>query len=177
MPRIHCRARWRGVGLQPDIVLAHGTGSDVGGHLSWRRRLCRVISRLYIVSASQDEWIFTSERGTQMATDSFASRLKAAADRAGIASVHSRALRHACGHVLAVRGRDTRLLGEWLGHRNLQNTALYTDGVSARFRGSGIELASPAPGWCVFRGWAPRPAFRLPEPILGDDSGALRRGG
>ena len=35
----------------------------------------------------------------------------------------------------AVRGRETRLLGEWLGHRNLQNTALYADGVSARFRG------------------------------------------
>jgi integrase len=78
------------------------------------------------------EWIFTSERGTRMATDSFASQLKAAAERAGIANVHPHALRHACGHVLAVKGKETRLLGEWLGHRNLNNTALYTDGVSAR---------------------------------------------
>jgi integrase len=82
-----------------------------------------------------DEWVFTSERGTQMSTDAFASQLKVAADRIGMKNVHPHALRHACGHALAVRGRETRLLGEWLGHRNLNNTALYTDGVSARFRG------------------------------------------
>jgi integrase len=74
-----------------------------------------------------DEWIFTSERGTQMATDSFASQLAAAADRLGMQNVHPHALRHACGHALAFKGRETRLLGEWLGHRNLQNTALYTE--------------------------------------------------
>jgi site-specific recombinase XerD len=45
------------------------------------------------------------------------------------------ALRHACGHALAMKGRDTRLIQDWLGHRNIQHTSHYTDGISSRFKG------------------------------------------
>jgi integrase len=100
-----------------------------------------------------DEWIFTSERGTRMATDSFASQLAAAADRIGMANVHPHALRHACGDVLAVKGRETRLLGEWLGHRNLQNTALMLD---------------------PYNGHAPRP-WPIPTPVALNIVRVLRR--
>lgn len=82
-----------------------------------------------------DEWIFTSEQGGPFTRDGFAKLLKTAAKRIRIKNVHPHALRHACGHALAVKGKETRLLGEWLGHRNLNNTAIYTEGVSARFRG------------------------------------------
>jgi type 1 fimbriae regulatory protein FimB len=88
-----------------------------------------------------DEWMFTSERGTQMAPDSFASQLKVAADRIGMQNDHPHALRHACGHALAVKGRETRLLGEWLGHRNLNNTALYTTASAPGSAACGIEAA------------------------------------
>jgi integrase len=81
-----------------------------------------------------DEFMFMSERGP-FTRDGFAKLLQGAAKRAGIKNVHPHALRHACGHALAVRGRETRLLQEWLGHRNAQHTSLYTDGVSARFKG------------------------------------------
>ena len=94
----------------------------------------RTIRALYRERKS-DEWIFTSEQGGPFTRDGFAKLLKAAAERADIANVHPHALRHACGHALAVKGKETRLLGEWLGHRNLNNTAIYTEGFSARFRG------------------------------------------
>jgi integrase len=54
---------------------------------------------------------------------------------ARIANVYPHALRHACGHALAVKGRDMRLVQEYMGHTNVQNTARYMDGVSGRFRG------------------------------------------
>lgn len=63
---------------------------------------------------SSDEWVFMSERGP-FTRDGFRKLLKTAADRAGIANVHPHALRHACGHALAMKGRDTRLLQDWLG--------------------------------------------------------------
>jgi site-specific recombinase XerD len=75
-----------------------------------------------------------SERGPFTA-DGFAKLLKVAAERAGVHNVHPHALRHACGHALAMKGRDTRLIQEYLGHRNIQHTSAYTDGVSTRFRG------------------------------------------
>jgi integrase len=81
-----------------------------------------------------DEYVFMSERGP-FTRNGFAKLLKAAADKAGIENAHPHALRHACGHALAMKGRDTRLIQDWLGHRNIQHTSHYTDGVSTRFKG------------------------------------------
>jgi type 1 fimbriae regulatory protein FimB len=83
-----------------------------------------------------DEFVFVSERGPFPFTrDGFAKLLKAAAKKAGIANAHPHALRHSCGYALAMKGRDTRLIQDYLGHRNIQHTSLYTDGVAARFKG------------------------------------------
>jgi type 1 fimbriae regulatory protein FimB len=106
-------------------------GKDTGQPLDGND--LRALRALYRDRQS-DEYVFMSERGP-FTRDGFAKLLKATADKAGVENAHPHALRHACGHALAVKGRETRLLGEWLGHRNMQNTAHYTDGVSARFRG------------------------------------------
>lgn len=84
---------------------------------------------------TSDEYVFVSERGGPITRDGFNKLLKAAADRTGIKNAYPHALRHACGHALAMKGRDMRLVQEYLGHTNVQNTARYMDGVSARFRG------------------------------------------
>lgn len=44
-------------------------------------------------------------------------------------------LRHACGFALADNGVDTRLLQDYLGHRNIQHTVRYTASNAARFKG------------------------------------------
>jgi site-specific recombinase XerD len=44
-------------------------------------------------------------------------------------------LRHSCGHVLADTGTDTRLLQDWLGHRDIRHTAHYSRTASKRFEG------------------------------------------
>ena len=44
-------------------------------------------------------------------------------------------LRHACGFALADNGVDTRLLQDYLGHRNIQHTVRYTASHAARFKG------------------------------------------
>jgi type 1 fimbriae regulatory protein FimB len=54
--------------------------------------------------------------------------------QAGIAvPVHPHMLRHACGYALAEEGVDTRLIQDYLGHRNIQHTVLYTASNPARF--------------------------------------------
>jgi len=46
---------------------------------------------------------------------------------------HPHMLRHACGFALADQGADTRLIQDYLGHRNIQHTVIYTASNPARF--------------------------------------------
>ena len=48
-------------------------------------------------------------------------------------SAHPHMLRHACGFALADQGADTRLIQDYLGHRNIQHTLRYTAANPARF--------------------------------------------
>lgn len=40
----------------------------------------------------------------------------------------------ACGYALANQGMDTRLIQDYLGHRNIRHTVLYTASNVERFR-------------------------------------------
>jgi type 1 fimbriae regulatory protein FimB len=46
---------------------------------------------------------------------------------------HPHMLRHGCGFALADQGADTRLIQDYLGHRNIQHTVIYTATNPARF--------------------------------------------
>jgi len=46
---------------------------------------------------------------------------------------HPHMLRHSCGFALADQGADTRLIQDYLGHRNIQHTVMYTAANPARF--------------------------------------------
>jgi type 1 fimbriae regulatory protein FimB len=46
---------------------------------------------------------------------------------------HPQMLRHACGFALADQGAGTRLIQNYLGHRNIQHTVRYTAANPARF--------------------------------------------
>jgi type 1 fimbriae regulatory protein FimB len=48
-------------------------------------------------------------------------------------TAHPHMLRHACGFALADQGADTRLIQDYLGHRNIQHTVKYTATNPARF--------------------------------------------
>jgi type 1 fimbriae regulatory protein FimB len=55
-------------------------------------------------------------------------------ERAGLSiPAHPHMLRHACGFALADQGADTRLIQDYLGHRNIQHTVIYTATNPARF--------------------------------------------
>jgi type 1 fimbriae regulatory protein FimB len=49
--------------------------------------------------------------------------------------VHPHMLRHSCGFALANKGIDTRLIQDYLGHKDMRWTALYTRTAAVRFEG------------------------------------------
>jgi type 1 fimbriae regulatory protein FimB len=59
-----------------------------------------------------------------------------AGERAGLEiGVHPHMLRHSCGYYLANKGHDTRLIQDYLGHKNITHTVRYTKTAAARFEG------------------------------------------
>jgi site-specific recombinase XerD len=73
-----------------------------------------------------EQFLFLSERGMRLSTDMVARIVQRAGEAAGLGHVHPHMLRHSAGHKLANEGTDTRLLQDWLGHRNIQHTVRYT---------------------------------------------------
>ncbi len=49
--------------------------------------------------------------------------------------LHPHMLRHSCGYYLANRGYDTRLIQDWLGHKSIACTVIYTQLSPQRFEG------------------------------------------
>ena len=86
-------------------------------------------------NAACSPFLFVSERGP-MTRQAFNYLVGETARRANFQfRVHPHMLRHSCGFFLANRGYDTRLIQDYLGHRNIAHTTRYTRTAAVRFEG------------------------------------------
>jgi site-specific recombinase XerD len=82
------------------------------------------------------EYLFRSERGERLTRYAVWRIVSEAGKRAGLPmKAYAHQLRHACGVALANKGCDLRLIQEYLGHREIQNTVRYTVLNARRFAG------------------------------------------
>jgi type 1 fimbriae regulatory protein FimB len=78
---------------------------------------------------------FVSERRRPLHRSSVNLLLEKYGDAASLPlRAHPHMLRHGCGFALADQGADTRLIQDFLGHRNIQHTVKYTASNPARFQ-------------------------------------------
>lgn len=83
-----------------------------------------------------NDWLFISRAGRPLSRQQFGNILSALCEKTELSlSVHPHMLRHACGYALADNGADTRLIQDYLGHRNIRHTVRYTASNAARFEG------------------------------------------
>ena len=86
--------------------------------------------------AEPTEYLFRSERGERLTRYAFWRIVSEAGKRAGLPmKVYAHMLRHATGYYLANRGCDLRLIQDYLGHKQIQNTVRYTALNAERFAG------------------------------------------
>ncbi|MEH0888290.1 tyrosine-type DNA invertase [Enterobacter sp. UNJFSC 003] len=84
---------------------------------------------------SESEYLFLSRHGKKISRQQLYRIFREAGQAANInIDVHPHMFRHACGYALADKGCDTRLIQDYLGHRNIQNTVIYTASNAARFK-------------------------------------------
>jgi len=84
---------------------------------------------------ARSTYLFLGERGplTRQAINYLVEQI---ASRAKLRfRVYPHMLRHSTGYYLANRGYDTRLVQDYLGHKNITHTVKYTRTAAARFEG------------------------------------------
>lgn len=79
-------------------------------------------------------YLFLSERGP-LCRSALNYLIAECAERAGLGHVNPHMLRHSTGYYLANKGHDTRLVQDYLGHKNIAHTVKYTRTNAARFEG------------------------------------------
>lgn len=80
-----------------------------------------------------------SRKGNPLSRQQFYHIISTSGGNAGVSlEIHPHMLRHSCGFALANMGIDTRLIGDYLGHRNIRHTVWYTASNAGRFTASGI---------------------------------------
>ena len=97
----------------------------------------RAIKRYLAIRKSSLPWLFVTERGEQFTRQGIAYIIREAGTRAKLGRVWPHMLRHSCGYHLAKLSRvpDLRLIQDYLGHKNIKNTARYTRTSARRFEG------------------------------------------
>ena len=87
-------------------------------------------------AAAEDNWLFLSQKHQPLSRSQIFRLIEKYGELAELGvKVHPHMLRHACGYALADLGRDTRLIQDYLGHRNILHTVIYTASNQKRFSG------------------------------------------
>lgn len=83
---------------------------------------------------ADSEWLFLSRKGNPLSRQQFYQIISSSGGTAGLTiEIHPHMLRHSCGFALANMGIDTRLIQDYLGHRNIRHTVWYTASNAGRF--------------------------------------------
>ena len=80
-------------------------------------------------------WLFVSEQGNSFCRDSINKIIATCYKKAGLRKITPHMLRHGCGYALINKGYDVRIVQDYLGHKDIRNTAIYTRLNSKQFEG------------------------------------------
>lgn len=83
-----------------------------------------------------NEYVFATEVGTQMSRRTAYDKIQRAGKLANLSiKAHPHMLRHTRGYLLANRGTPTRDIQDYMGHKDIRSTQLYTALAAERNRG------------------------------------------
>ncbi len=101
----------------------------------------RMLKRL-APEAEREGPLFRTERARAgpLSTNGFFKIVQRAGKACGVKKLHPHMFRHGCGFYMVDRGVNLRVIQDWLGHRNIQMTVIYTELAPGRLRGAFPEM-------------------------------------
>jgi integrase len=127
--------RWESIDLDAGTVFVKRVKGSKPGMHTLERDEVSALKRLAPSSRERTGPVFRTDRGGPMSPSGFFKVLARAGAAAGLSfPVHPHMLRHACGYELTRAGKATRVIQDWMGHKNIQNTVRYTELDPGRFR-------------------------------------------
>jgi len=133
------RLKWSQVDLNRQTIDVIRVKRGKRGTHDLTKEEVRLLKRL----APEDERegpLFKTERGGALTTNAFFKIVQQAGEKAGCPKLHPHMLRHACGFFMVEKGTHLRVIQDWLGHRNIQMTTIYTELAPGRLRGAFPEM-------------------------------------
>jgi integrase len=127
-----CALRWDQVNLDEEEMYIRRLKQSKSGKHSMERD---EVSALRKLGPDRKGTVFQSERGGPMDRSTFRRMIARAGELAGLGfPIHPHMLRHACGYSLGNAEVPTRMIQDWLGHKQIQHTVKYTELNPDRFR-------------------------------------------
>ena len=128
--------RWRDVDLKDGrIHINRLKNGNSGTHYIYGEEL-RALRALKKLKDDFPTFVFSSERGGRLTASGIQQLMATLGKSANFDfPLHPHMLRHSCGYYLANQGLDTRLIQDWLGHKSISCTVLYTQLSPRRFEG------------------------------------------
>jgi type 1 fimbriae regulatory protein FimB/type 1 fimbriae regulatory protein FimE len=119
--------KWQAVNfVGQELAITRAKGSKSGTHQIQGGTL-RALKRYHRHQGEPRQgFMFSSERGAPVSVDGFRRMLGRLSARVLGVQWNPHALRHACGYHLINSGADLRVVQQYLGHANIQNTVAYT---------------------------------------------------
>lgn len=130
------RLRWAQIDYRDRLIHMQRLKHGVNTVHPLQEREIRALKQLQanMASLGRFPFVFASERGGQLSNRAVQLMLARAGEKAELPfPVHPHMLRHACGYFLANKGHDTRLIQDYLGHREIKHTVIYTNLAPGRF--------------------------------------------
>ena len=118
--------RWDQVEWKTARLTVHRAKGSIDGTHPLNGDELRELRALQRTQEPGCRFIFMSERRAPMTAAGFRKMLSTVGKVSGLPHIHPHMLRHSCGFYMADRREDVRVMQDWLGHANVQNTVRYT---------------------------------------------------
>jgi len=123
--------KWSDIDLESGRLLIKRSKNGNSGYHPLQGDEIRQLRRLK--RTGNEQFVFCSEQGNPITPRTFGYIVSRAGK--GLAwEISPHILRHSCGYHLANQGLDTRLIQDYLGHKNIASTVVYTRTNPERFR-------------------------------------------
>lgn len=129
-----CNLSWNDVNLISGKLTINRLKDSGSGYHPMQSDEIKLLKQHAKTIYGQFNFLFCTSQGHVIDRKVVEDILKRLCQHLGWNRIYPHILRHSCGYHLANQGQDTRLIQDYLGHKNIRHTVIYTKTNPERYR-------------------------------------------